>query len=75
MRSEGNVHYPVPEKVPKVRDVDEFTNMTARYIINATIVTRQLTRPELQSWLVISDFTGHFFSLQTTALEGTNLCE
>lgn len=75
MRSEGNVYYPVPEKVPKVRNVDEFTEMKARYVINAMVVFHQLTCLELQSWLVMSDFTSLFTSLLTTALEGTNLYE
>lgn len=31
MRSEGNVYNPVPEKVPKVRDIGEFRRLEAKY--------------------------------------------
>jgi len=33
MRSEGNVYNPVPEKIPKVRDAEEFQRMKAKYFI------------------------------------------
>ncbi len=60
MRSEGNVYYPVPERVPSVRDADEFQRMRARYEKLNNSICRLLICLELQSLLAILDYTGHF---------------
>lgn len=73
MRSEGNVYNPVPERVPKVRDADEFQRMRARYEKAESHHWCQLTCPELQSLLAISDCTGHSDYLQTPASEESAL--
>jgi hypothetical protein len=67
MRSEGNVYNPVPEKVPKVRDADEFVRMKAKYEDQNSGILCVLTHPELQNLLATSDCTDHFNYLQILA--------
>jgi hypothetical protein len=73
MRSEGNVYNPVPERIPKVRDADEFHGMKAKYFIKNENLVRLLICLELPSLLAISDCTNHSFYLQIQALEGFSL--
>lgn len=71
MRSEGNVYNPVPERVPNVRDAEEFNRMKAKYADHDHDNLFWLTHSELQSLLVISDCTGHLSYLPILPLEGT----
>ena len=75
MRSEGNVYNPVPERIPKVRNADEFKRMKTRYENPEPRLLCQLIHLELRSLLVISGCISHFSYLPILALAEITLSE